>query len=577
MRNLKTLFLWIGAGIGLGIVASFSPGFIFMAFVAAGIAVLLYRCSSRQNRRFLVILFLGALLLRVGASAGLDLLSWKVEGGHPYQDGPVQGWNLHISDKTRIYLKIGDSDYFSQRGYAVSQFVQGSNEPVLSFRMNQYGKHGYIYWLGLFYYLFGFSPWAVKLINCLLGALIAVLVFLLAQRCFSTRPARWAGILTAFFPSLVLWSTTNLKEIPLTFFTLFILFLAICLTEARSARSRIALFLLGLGSLWVHATFRDPSLSYLLAGSLLIAHLLARGFRAHPRRTTAGVLILLALGFALCFWEPMGYRIRQALIVPFNWHIGFFTTPGSSYTYLPPRFYENGYHWQWAESGRVDLTILAAMVQSVFYYLLVPFPWDIYNAVQLFSYPQMIAWYVLLPFSIIGIREGLLQTQPKTLALILSTIAFVVASSLPNGNVGTAFRLRDMVTPLFLILGCAGFHRMLPPAILQNSVILKTLSRRFSRWRASLEETAGRVSKSLQKGPAGSSWRDHPLRAVGISGLVALLTGQVLIPRIGQTFTDWERAAGTVFGALFLLALFHRGNWRQVIQGSRVLRFLQRT
>ena len=574
---MKPLFLWVGAGIGLGILASFSPGFVFMAFVAAGIAVMLYRCGSRQDRRFLVILFLSALLLRVGASAGLDLLSWKAEGGHPYKDGPVQSWNLHISDKTRGYLKIGDSDYFSQRGYAVSQFVQGSNEPVIAFRMNQYGKHGYVYFIGYFYYLFGFSPWAVKLINCILGALTAVLVFWVAQRCFSTRPARWAGILTALFPSLVLWSTTNLKEVPLTFFTFFILFLTIQLTEARNLRTRLALLLLGLASLNVHATFRDPSFSVLLAGSLLIGYLLALGFRAHPRRTAAGVLILMVLGIALCFWEPVGYRIRQTLIVPFNWHIGFFTTPGSSYTYLPPQFYENGYHWQWAESGRLDWTILAAMVRSVFYYVLVPFPWEIYNAVQLFSYPQMIVWYLLLPFSIIGIWEGLRQAQPKTLALILSTIVFVASGSLPNGNVGTAFRLRDMVTPLVLILSCAGLHRMLPPVVLQHSVILQALSRRFDRLRAFLKSAAGRILESFRSGPAGSSWRVQPLQSAGIFGLTALLTSRILIPLIGQSFTDWERMAGAVFGVLSLLALFHRGNRQQVIEGSRVLRFLQRT
>lgn len=574
---MRSLFLWGGAGIGLGILASFSPGFVFMAFAAAGIAVLLYRCGNRQDQRFLVILFLSALLVRVGASAALDLISWKVEGEHPYQDGPVQAWNLHISDKTRGYLKIGDSDYFSQRGYSVAQFVKGSNEPVLSFRMNQYGKHGYVYWIGYFYYLFGFSPWAVKLINCLLGALTAVLVFLVGQRCFSTTPARWAGGLTAFFPSLILWSTTNLKDIPLTFFTLLILFLYSRLTQTQGSRSRLVLFLLLVGALRIHMTFRSVELSFLLAGALLLAHFLPRFFRSRPIATAAALSAFLLLGVALSFREPVGYLIRQALMQPFNWHVGFTTTPGSSYTFLPAPFYQGGYRWEWVETGQMNLAILLGMGKAVLHYLFEPFPWKISNSFQWFSYPQLIVLYALFPFVVIGLIRGLRKKKEDAFALILTTIIFTGIGSLANGNIGTVFRLRDMVTPLVLILGCAGLHRMLPPAALQGSVILKFLSRRFNQLRIYIGNTAHRVSQSLQNGPLVSSWRAQPLRSIGVLGLAALSTGQLLIPLLGKTLTGWERMAGAVFLALSFLALFHRGDRRQVIEGSRVLRFLQRT
>lgn len=575
--NNRFGLIWILFGLVLGGLASVSPGYAFMAMLSAVVAAALYRFSSLPNRRFLLLLFLSALALRAGVSAGLDLLSWKAEGELPYQDGPVQNWNLHISDKTRGYLKIGDSDYFSQRGYATAQFVEGSNEPVLPFRINQYGKHGYILCIGWFYHLFGFSPCAVKLINCVLGALTAVLVFLLGQCCFSPRPARWAGILTAFFPSLILWSATNLKDIPLTFFTLLILFLYSRWTQTIGAKSRLALFLLLLGALRIHMTFRSIELSFILAGTLLAAHLLPRFLRSRPAAALAALSILLLAGVALSFLEPVGYRIRQALMQPFNWHIGFTTTPGSSYTFLPTQFYQEGYRWEWVETGRMNLAILVGMGQAVLHYLFEPFPWKMSNTFQWFSYPQMIVWYALFPFAVVGILQGLRKRRKNTLALILTTIIFTGIGSLANGNTGTVFRLRDMVTPLFLILGCAGLHRMLPPSVLQGSVILKFLSRRSGRLRTSLQNTAGRISESFRNGPAGSSWRAQPLRSIGILGLAVLSTLWLLIPILGKTLTGWERMAGAVFGVLSLLALFHRGNWRQVIEGSRALRFLQRT
>ncbi|GEM_PF-2257525 len=570
--------LWVGAGIILGVMASFSPGSVFTALLSAAVAAVLYRFSGLANRRFLLLLFLSALFLRVGVSTGLDLLSWKVAGELPHQDGPVQGWNLHISDKTRGYLKIGDSDYFSQRGYATSQFVEGSDEPVLSFRINQYGKHGYIYCIGWFYHLFGFSPCAVKLINCLLGALIAVLVFWVGQRCFSIQPARWAGILTAFFPSLVLWSTTNLKEVPLTFFTLLILFLYIRFTETRNARSRITLFLLGLGSLWVHATFRDPSLSFLLAGSLLIAHVLARGLRAHPHWTTAGVLMLLVIGVALCFWEPVGYRIRQILSIPFNWHIGFTTTPGSSYSFLPARFYEGGYQWEWIKIGRMNLAIVLGMGRAVLHYLFEPFPWKISNVFQWFSYPQLIVWYALFPFAVIGMIQGLRKRQENTFALILAAVIFTGIGSLANGNIGTVFRLRDMVTPFFLIFGCAGLYEVVRRrSYAKGSILLRQLSRLFEWARRHLGSAAQRAARAVRNGPAVKTLRDEPLRSAGLLGIAALLTHAVFTSVLGRTLTDWIEITRRVLGVIALLAVFHRGNWEQVKESSRVLQFLQRT
>lgn len=573
---MRRLFLWGGAGIALGTLSFLSPGSVFIGFLAAGVALLLYRLSDPPDRRYLLALFLAAFLLRAGVSVGLDALSWKIEGEHPYRNGEVQGWNLHISDKTRGYLKIGDSDYFSQRGYATAQFVEGSNEPVLSFRINQYGKHGYVYCIGLFYYLFGFSPCAVKLINCLLGSGMAVLVFLLGQRCFGTVPAQWAGVLTAVFPSLILWSATNLKDIPLTFFTLLVLFLYSRLTQTRDGRSRLFLLLLLLGSLSVHTTFRSAVLSYLLAGSLLAAHVLVRLYRAHPLRTTVGILVLLATGIGLSFLEPVGYRIRQVLIVPFNWNVGFVTTSGSSYTYLPAQFYEGRYRWEWAETGRMDAVILLGMARAVLHYLFEPFPWKISNTFHLFSYPQSVVWYALFPFVLIGIIQGVRRNPEKTFPLILTAVVFVAAGSLPNGNIGTVFRMRDMVTPLFLILGCAGLHEVARRrSYAQESVLLRQISR-FSGWlRRHLENAVRRIARAFWNGPAGQSLRDEPLRSVGLLGIAALITHAAVTSVLGQTITDWIRTVRMALGALALLAVFHQGDWEQVKRNSRLLRFLR--
>lgn len=572
---MRRSFFWVGMGVVLGVLASISPGSVFMGFLSLGVAGALYWFSNHEDRRFLLALFFAAFLLRAGVSVGLDILSWKVEGERPYRNGEVQDWDLHISDKTRSYLKIGDSDYFSQRGYATAQFVEGSNEPVLPFRINQYGKHGYIFCIAWFYHLFGFSPYAVKLVNCLLGSLMAVLVFLLGRRYFGDVPARWASILTALFPSLILWSATNLKDIPLTFFTLLILVLYSQLIQAKNRRFRLVFFLLLLGSLRIHMTFRTPELSALLAGSLLVAYFLPRLLRVHSFWNATTLLVLLGLGVGLSFWEPVGYQIRRVLMLPFNWHVGFVTTPGSSYIFLPAPFYEGGYRWDWVETGQLNGAILLGMGQAVPHYLFEPFPWKISNWFQWFVYPQLIVWYALFPFAVIGLILGLRKKQEEFLALVLTMAIFTGVGALANGNIGTLLRQRDMVTPLFLILGCAGLYQVIRRPYIQGSLTLRLLSHLWAALRRQLESAIRKSARMLRNGPVGQSLSEEPLQSIGILGVTALIAQWAFTQILGQTPTHWVENARMAFGIVALLAICHRGNLEQVMQGSPLLRFLR--
>src|ERR1051325_8347667 len=59
---------------------------------------------------------------------------------------------------------------------------------------------------------------AVQLVNSVMGAATAVVIFLCAHHVFTNlRVARIAGIAVAFYPSLVLWSSQGLKDGPIVF------------------------------------------------------------------------------------------------------------------------------------------------------------------------------------------------------------------------------------------------------------------------------------------------------------------------------------------------------------------------
>jgi hypothetical protein len=251
-RWISTLLV----GVILGSASTFSPGLVAIGLLVLGVGWGLHRWSDPRERRFLIALFMMGFLLRAGLSLALDLGSWIVEGRRPVQYAPVEHWDLGIFEKTREYLAMGDSDFHSQRGYALAQYAQGVREPVVLYRIQQYGWSGYAYLIGLFYYLFGFSPVAVKMVNCLLGALLCPVIYHLAKGIFHSGVARWASVAVALYPSLILWSATNLKEASLTLLTALLLLLFVKIQQAAWGK-RFVILALGFSlTLLLHMTLR---------------------------------------------------------------------------------------------------------------------------------------------------------------------------------------------------------------------------------------------------------------------------------------------------------------------------------
>src|SRR2546423_15624227 len=59
---------------------------------------------------------------------------------------------------------------------------------------------------------------AIQLINSVMGAITAPIIFICAQELFNNvRVSRLATLGVAFFPSLVLWSSQGLKDGPIVF------------------------------------------------------------------------------------------------------------------------------------------------------------------------------------------------------------------------------------------------------------------------------------------------------------------------------------------------------------------------
>lgn len=452
--GLRRWALCGGLGCAIGIGSVVSPGFLVILGLVLLAGWLLSILSDAQDRRFILLLFGVGFAVRAALSLGLDATAWVMAGERPFRmEQPPGSEVIVVHDQSRAFLGAGDSDFYSIRGYGIAQYVRGVRDPsVLSgvYREWSFGWSGYQYVIGLFYFVCGYSPIAVKLLNGLLGALIGPMMYFLARAFVDRSTARWAGVVVTGVPSLLLWSATNLRDIPFIALSLMLFLLFLTIRRTRHPLSLVGA--LGLfGVIWLmHATLKSPLYSVTLVGSLLLASWLAQHLR-----TRGSLLVLLLLGGMVFAQGP----VRRLLAHAFSRHIGHVLTPGIAYQYLPDRFYEQSV-WDWANTGTIDGSVLLAIGRALGHYLLEPFPWRVVDGIpELLAYPQTIWWYGCLPFVLWGLLVSVTHAPKGSLFLILTVAAWMVLGALTSGNIGTVFRVRDLVLPYLVLFACVGARR----------------------------------------------------------------------------------------------------------------------
>jgi 4-amino-4-deoxy-L-arabinose transferase-like glycosyltransferase len=136
-----------------------------------------------------------------------------------------------------------------------------------------------------------------------LGAITAVMVFLLAGRFFGGRGRAWAGWIAALYPPWVYYTGLMLTE------TLFILLLLVCwYLAARIAEKPIASDVLMCGLLGAAAVLTKGSGLGLVVIMAPVVVIIAR-HRWKAALAMAGVLVVLGIG--LSPWVARNYRITQ--------------------------------------------------------------------------------------------------------------------------------------------------------------------------------------------------------------------------------------------------------------------------
>jgi len=305
---------------------------------------------------------------------------------------------------------------------------------------------GMLYMVGAIYKIIGRNMLAVQYVNSILGAASAPIAYLIAMEIFpNRRVARACALLSAFFPSLVLWSCQGLKDGPIVFLLTLSMLATLKLGNRFSFKylTALALCLCGLLTLRFYVF-------YIVVLAITAAFILGR------RRLTAQsfarqLIIMIVIGLALAYFGVSRYATNQ------------FDAYGSFQQLQRMRMDAS----QSAASGfgqDADVSTPAGAISAIplglSYLLLAPFPWQMASARSIITLPEMVIWWSSLPLLVLGAGFTIKYKLREVAPILIFTTLLTLTYSILQGNVGTAYRQRAQLLVFYFVFVAVGFVLM---------------------------------------------------------------------------------------------------------------------
>jgi hypothetical protein len=382
----------------------------------------LYAYKQKTHGTFLLRLFVAALLVRmlvavaIFAFHGQNFFGGDAMTYDFFGDAQMLGW-------------AGDNYY---QGIA-SQFVRGGES----------SGWGMVYLVAAIYGLIGRNMLAIQLMNSVLGAVTAVIIFLCAQKVFNnSRVARLAGIAVAFYPSLVLWSAQGLKDGPIVFFLALAILATLNLGEKLTLKY-ILVLLCALVAVMAFRFYVFYMISVAIAGAFIIGmqQITAASF---ARQFSAIILLGLALTYV---------GVTRSAEIQFEQYGNLEALQRSRLDLAVSA--ESGF-------GRdVDVSstsgALSTIPMGMLYLLFAPFPWQVASLRQSITLPEMVVWWASFPLLVLGLWFSINYRLRMISPILIFTVMLTFAYSISQGNVGTAYRQRAQLLVFYFIFVAAGF------------------------------------------------------------------------------------------------------------------------
>lgn len=416
-RNQLLYFICIFAAVVAAILTA-PEGIVGMAFGALAAFIIIYFIRRQEDNVFLQQVFLGGLLPRL-------LFATVVFYAKAYDffGGDAKTYDSRADTIIRVLFGYSLPEELTHQAFTTSMSGWGMN------------------WLVAFVYFFtGRNLFAVMIIECVIGAATALLVYRITLEIYNNKSAaRIAAWLIALFPAMIIWSSQALKDGIIVFL---LALMMICILELQKKLNPPYIFFLflslfGILSLRFYIFYMA---AIAVTGSFLVGT--SNNVKQVLQRVTAFAIVGLILMY-----------------------IGAIKTASTNF--------ENYGSLEAVQRSREDLSrsgsgygkdldvsttdgIVVALPIGLTYLMLAPFPWEAENLRQALVIPESIIWWCLMPFLVIGLWYTIKYRWRNAIAILIFTLMLTFAYSIFQGNVGTAYRQRTQIQVFLFIFIAVG-------------------------------------------------------------------------------------------------------------------------
>jgi len=346
---------------------------------------------------------------------------------------------------------FGDARDNIMQGTIFADYFRGELDIGRVLTIDRYNTHAMSVFNGLYFLVFGKDIIFLKYINSLAMLAAGWFIYDFLRRAYSGAAGLTACAIVLFWPTLLFWSITGLKEAHLIF-CLAAIFWTIMRMGKVSWGAKKALY----AAVLAVCTCYTVLLKYKMMFPILLLELALLAFyyvlrRCRTARAKWRLAFFAGAFFAagvLAFHGRVFQGLKDLYGVMFSYYVGSLNTPGWNYVIITP---DSSHMYN-------PVFMIKYFTGAWLHFLAEPFPWHMYSPGLLSTVPEMAAWYILLLFSAAGfVRLKRLGRLADFVPMLIFFVLYVSSLGMSVANIGTVIRFRDAVMPITAMLAACAF------------------------------------------------------------------------------------------------------------------------
>ncbi|MCB9647846.1 MAG: hypothetical protein H6730_14750 [Deltaproteobacteria bacterium] len=339
---------------------------------------------------------------------------------------------VFLTNATELWMEFApDSHYWMLSGAALLDHWRDPLVPLTPWFGSEDARPFYAVVNALLAAVFGASRYPPSLLNGPINVWAAFNFGRLAEMIYGREAGRWTFLGGLFFPSLMLWSSMNIRE------AWSFLVISFVLLSAHRLRQRFspwdaALLLGSIAAMYSIRSYLVP----LLFGGVVLSYLVVRV------RQLPYALFSLALILVLAQSVGQNFGLDPAILSEDSLETVDELRRGLAY---------GGSAYGAEVDTRTVAGSLAYLPEGIARFLLGPYPWAVRSWRQMLTVPESLLWYWIVVLAGLALardlRKRLTRVAPSFFVLLLVTAGY----GLVSGNEGTAYRHRAQIMMIVFV------------------------------------------------------------------------------------------------------------------------------